>query len=118
MTGGKLTMIEGGKSKAALAGKRVAFAGRFAAVTRDEAAELAAEAGAIPVPRAGDDTALLVVGEESWPVGDDGLVAAELERAGQIREGGGAIEMISERAFLDRVGIAPAEEGARVCTSE
>lgn len=118
MTGGKLTMIEGGKSKAALAGKRVAFAGRFAAVTRDEAAELAAEAGAVPVPVAGEDTALLVVGEESWPVGDDGHVAVELERAGRLREAGGAIEMISERDFLEQVGVSPADEAARVCTSE
>lgn len=118
MTGGRFTTIDGGKSRAALAGKRVAFAGRFAAVTRDEAAELAAEAGALPVPQAGDDTALVVVGEESWPVGDDGHVADDLERAGRLCEAGRPIEVIGERDFLTRVGLAGGDDAARVCTSE
>jgi tetratricopeptide (TPR) repeat protein len=84
----------------------VAFAGRFATVTRDEAAELAADAGGVPVTRAGDDTAMIVVGDEAWPVRDDGRIAENLELADGLRARGRAIEVIREAAFLDRLGLA------------
>lgn len=88
-----------------LDGARVAFAGRFATVTRDEAAELAADAGGVPVTRAGDDTAMVVVGDEAWPVRDDGRIAENLELADRLRASGRAIEVIREAAFLDRLGL-------------
>jgi tetratricopeptide (TPR) repeat protein len=86
-------------------GKKVAFAGRFAAVTREEAAELVAEAGGTPVARAGRDTDLVVVGDEPWPVRDDGHLAANLERARALQDDGHAIEILSERGFLERLGV-------------
>jgi len=115
---GHLKSIEGGKSRASLAGKRIAFAGKFVAVTREEVVELAAEAGALPVPGAGEDTALVVVGEERWPVDDEGRVAKELESAGRLREAGRAIEMIGERDFLARLGLPAGSDAPRLCTSE
>lgn len=118
MTGDHLRTIDGGRSRAGLAGKRIAFAGRFASVTREEAAELAAEAGAVPVAQAGEDTGLLVVGEESWPVGDDGRVSAELERAARLQDEGRPIELIGERDFLDRLGLASARDAGRLGTSD
>lgn len=118
MTGGDLRSIDGGLSRAALAGKRVAFAGRFARVTREEAVELAAEAGAVPVAGAEAETAIVVVGDEAWPLGDDGCVTPELERAGRLREEGRPVEMIGERDFLKRVGVGDGGEEARLCTSE
>ncbi|MBZ0269774.1 helix-turn-helix domain-containing protein, partial [bacterium] len=89
-----------------LDGARVAFAGRFATVTRDEAAELAADAGGVPVTHAGEDTAMIVVGDEAWPVRDDGRIAENLELADGLRARGRAIEVIREAAFLDRLGLA------------
>lgn len=85
----------------------MAFAGRFATVTRDEAAELAAGAGALPVPSAGEDTNLLVIGADAWPVRDDGRVAENLERAQRLRDQGQPIEVIDEAAFLGRLGLRP-----------
>lgn len=104
-----------------LRGKRVAFAGRFASITRDEAAELAANAGAVPVPRAGDDTAFVVVGDETWPVRDDGRIADNLERAYRLRQGGAAVEVIGESDFLERLGLkaeAPSPTGHEYTTTQ
>lgn len=101
-----------------LQGRRVAFAGSFASVTRDEAAELAVGAGAVPVPLAGDDTTMIVVGEDAWPVRDDGRVAENLERARQLRERGLPVEVIGESAFLARLGLeAPAPAPDRSYTT-
>lgn len=118
MTGGDLRSIDGGRSRAALSGKRVAFAGHFARVTREEAAELAAEAGAVPVAGAEAGPSVVIVGDEVWPLGDDGRLPPELERAGRQRDEGRPVEMIGERDFLQRVGVGGGAEEARLCTSE
>jgi tetratricopeptide (TPR) repeat protein len=118
MAGTDLRSVDGGRSRAALAGKRVTFAGRFAAVTREEAAELASEAGAIPGVGGDEDAAVLVVGEEGWPLDDDGRVPAELERAGRLREQGRPVELLGEHDFLARLGLPAGEVSGRLCTSE
>ena len=118
MAGGDLRSIDGGRSRAALAGKRVAFAGRFSAISREEAVELASEAGAVPVPAAEADTSLVIVGDEAWPVGDDGHVTPELENAARWRDAGRPIEVIGERNFLARLGYGRDSDDPRLCTSE
>jgi len=101
-----------GTPSRSLGGARVAFAGRFSTITRDEAAELAAGAGGRPVTLAEADTSLVVVGDEAWPVRDDGRIAENLERAARLRAQGHDIEVIGEAAFLERLGLAPGTPAA------
>lgn len=110
-----------GTSGRTLGGAHVAFAGRFSTITRDEAAELAAGAGAHPVTRAEEDTSLVVVGDDAWPVRDDGRIAENLECAARLRTQGHAIEVIGEATFLERLGLAaqtPPAAGRQFTTTQ
>ncbi|MEZ5064756.1 MAG: tetratricopeptide repeat protein [bacterium] len=91
-------------------GRRVAFAGRFAAVTREEAAELVAQAGGTPVSRCDESTDIVVVGAEPWPIQDDGHLAVNLERARALIEGGRSLEIVSEHDFLAALGATGVDE--------
>jgi len=91
-------------------GQKVAFAGRFSSITREEAAELVAQAGGTPVGHAGRDTDVVVVGGEPWPVQEDGHLAANLERARELLAAGHELRILAERDFLARLGVGGAPD--------
>lgn len=91
-----------------LTGKRIAFTGRLAGMTRREARALLAERGAVPVAVGdGQQVDWLVVGE-------DGLPLAELEPAldASARQAArrGELEVISETQLWQRLGVIEAEQ--------
>jgi len=55
-----------------LRGKRIAFTGRLATMTRKEVASLVATFGGKMVPTVGPRTAFVVIGQDGWPLQDDG----------------------------------------------
>jgi len=91
-----------------LTGKRIAFTGRLAGMTRREARALLAQRGAVPV--AADD------GEPvDWlVVGEDGLPLAELEPAldERAREAArrGELQILTETQLWQRLGLIEAEQ--------
>lgn len=102
-------------------GRQVAFAGQFAAITREEAAEMVAEAGGVPVAETSATTAFVIVGEDAWPVDPDGRLTANLRVARELIEAGHEIDILGEQEFLKRLGlpdVEPAAEQDRLYTTQ
>lgn len=96
-----------------LQGLRVAVTGRLASMTRERCRELILAAGGLPRAEVSARTGVLVVGMHGWPLMHDGRVTAKLRRAELLHASGAAIEIISEDAFLERVGLRPRREALR-----
>jgi Tetratricopeptide repeat len=79
----------------------VAFTGRLACMTRDEAFKVVRQHGGMPSRWVTKRTKLLIVGELGWPLLDDGRPSNKLTRATAY-----GIPVASERRFLEWIGKA------------
>jgi tetratricopeptide (TPR) repeat protein len=79
----------------------VAFTGRLACMSRDEAFEIVRQHGGMPSRWITKRTKLLIVGELGWPLLDDGRPSNKLSRATAY-----GIPVASERRFLEWIGKA------------
>lgn len=93
---------------APLAGRRVVFTGKLAAMRREEARRWVEAAGGRVLSAVSSRTDLLVVGLEGWPVLADGRISRKLAAAEGLRRHGRGPEIVSERDFLQRLGLRPA----------
>lgn len=92
----------------ALAGGRVAFAGKLAGMNRREAQELVRQHGGVPVDRLDDDPQWIVIGEGDLPLGD---VAEWFERHDDCRRAaeGGRCRVITETQLWQQLGFVEGE---------
>lgn len=88
-----------------LRGKRIAFAGRLAALSRAAANAALRSAGAIPVGFVTRRTALLVIGLDGFPLGPDGSPNASLRRAEELIAAGLPLRIIPETTLLELLGL-------------
>jgi len=84
---------------------RVAFTGKLASMTRQEAAKRVGDAGGAISSTIGRDTTMLVVGMDGWPLLADGSVSQKLTRAQRLAQQGAGINIVSEERFLERLGL-------------
>lgn len=101
-------MARDAKERDALAGRRVAFTGRLAAMERAAAARLVEERNGVFVSAVSRSTDMLVVGAAAWPLRRDGRPTRKLARAEALSRCGCPIEVLSEGAFLRRTGVTEA----------
>src|SRR5262249_26962032 len=94
-----------------LEGKRVAFTGKLASMTRAEAADLIRAHGGTFVTSITKRTSLLVVGQEGWPLQKDGGLTYKLESAKKLQAIGRRIEILTEEDLLRRLGMEGEEHG-------
>jgi predicted negative regulator of RcsB-dependent stress response len=94
-----------------LAGKRVAFTGQLASMTRPEAAELVRAHGGTFVTSVTRLTSMLVVGQEGWPLRKDGGLSGKLETAKHLQSAGCNVAILTEEELLDRLGLEGASSG-------
>jgi tetratricopeptide (TPR) repeat protein len=87
-----------------LADREVAVTGRLASMTHDEAQQRIADAGGRWVAEPRPATAFLVVGEEGWPLREDGQLTRALQEAQRLQRFGGGPRIVSEREFLELLG--------------
>jgi len=97
------------QSSPVLSGERVAFTGTLASMTHRQAMELAEQHGGVSMQHVGQQTSILVVGEEGWPLEPDGLPSVKLEQAQQLHDKGEPIRIVSESEWLKLLGIEPVE---------
>ncbi len=90
-----------------LQGCRVALTGRLATLTRSAAHDLVRRHGGTIVRSVTRRTGLLVIGMRGWPILPNGAVSGMLERAEELAAGGHRIEILSEAAFRERIGLDP-----------
>ncbi|MEX1098258.1 MAG: tetratricopeptide repeat protein [Planctomycetales bacterium] len=96
-----------------LQGERVAFTGRLASMTHRQARQLAEEAGGSATDRPSRQTTMLVVGEEGWPLDDDGAPALDFQRVSAWRAEGCEIRVLSEAEWLHLLGLQERRDDVR-----
>ncbi len=92
-------------SSPCLQGERVAFTGTLASMTHSQAAALVAEHGGTATDHVSRQTTLVVVGEEGWPLDDNGQPSVKLQQAERWRRDGAEIQLINETAWLTLLGL-------------
>lgn len=103
-------------SPALLAGERVAFTGTLASMTHRQAAELVEQHGGTPVQGVSQQTTLLVIGEEGWPLEPDGQPSLKLQQAQAIQERGSNLRLLSESEWLSALGLASRSKSQQLYT--
>lgn len=88
-----------------LAGERVAFTGILASMTHRQAGELVEQHGGQPVQHVTQQTTLLVIGEEGWPLEDDGQPSVKLIQAQAVQQKGQPLRILSESEWLTALGL-------------
>jgi tetratricopeptide (TPR) repeat protein len=107
--------MEPAADTALLQGKRVAFTGRLASMTRAEAAELIRAHGGCFATTVNRSTSLLVVGQDGWPFEKDGRLSGKLRKVRSLLRNGVGILVWTEEELFARLGLeSPAEEVSRV----
>ena len=90
----------------ALAGETVAFTGTLASMTHAAAARLTTDLGGTFTERLTRGTTILVVGEEGWPLADDGAPTVKFRRAAEWnRTGEATVRLLAESDWLRVVGL-------------
>ncbi len=97
------------QSTPVLLGERVAFTGTLASMTHRQAMDLVEQQGGQAMQHVGQQTSILVVGEEGWPLEQDGQPSVKLELARQLHDKGEPIRIVSESEWLKLMGIEPPE---------
>lgn len=82
-------------------------------MSREEAVQNIRRAGGSYVEVPGEDTDLLVVGVEGWPLSRDGRLTRSLEIARRLQQGGHPITITSEEDFLVSLGLQDLQVGMR-----
>ncbi|MDA0833082.1 MAG: tetratricopeptide repeat protein [Planctomycetota bacterium] len=93
------------ESSPPLAGERVAFTGTLASMTHREAYEVVEKHGGTPSPYVSRQLTILVIGEEGWPLEDNGQPSVKLQQVLQKQAEGIAIRIINESTWLKWLGL-------------
>lgn len=113
---GEQTTLAPGKP-GSLLGQRVAFTGRFATLTREEAERRIASASGRTTSTVSARTTMLVVGMRGWPLMNSGHISGKLAEAERLRDLGKPIRILSETEFREVLGLAtPPESAAKSLT--
>jgi tetratricopeptide (TPR) repeat protein len=89
-----------------LGGERVTFTGTLAAMTHAQAADIVRTHGGEATEHASRQTTMLVVGEEGWPLDEDGLPSVKLRQVVEWIDEGHAVRILNESEFLHLVGLS------------
>ncbi len=99
-----------------LLGERVAFTGTLASMTHAQAAALVEQQGGLASEHVSRQTTMLVVGEEGWPLDEDGQPSVKLLQVEKLRGDGAAIRVLNESEWLQAVGLEERTQAARLYT--
>lgn len=97
-------------SSPALAGERVAFTGTLASMTHAQAAALVQEHGGTASEHVSRQMTMLVVGEEGWPLEEDGHVSVKLQQVERWNRDGAEIRIVNESDWLLLLGLTDRRE--------
>ncbi len=88
-----------------LAGERLAFTGTLSSMTHKEAHARVVEAGGVATEHVSRQTTMLVIGEEGWPLEENGEPSVKLQHVERLRGEGLDIRIVSESDWLGFVGL-------------
>ena len=93
------------QSSLPLSGECVAFTGTLASMTHRAAGELAEQNGGRYAQSISRVVSMLVVGEEGWPLEDDGQASQKLLHSNMLIADGAELRVLSESDWLHLVGL-------------
>lgn len=96
-----------------LAGQRIALVGRFASLPQVELAEVIQRLGGAFQHAPSRQTTWVVIGQDGWPLDEEGQPTHDLLRAKRYRALGYPLEFVAEEEFLIRAGLAGDESSVR-----
>lgn len=94
-----------------LEGKHVVFTGRLASMPRADAVALVQAHGGVCDRSVSRKTAILVVGQEGWPLRKDGRVSQKLVAAKKQQSLGQSLIIHTEEEWLDDLGLHEHSDG-------
>ena len=97
------------KNSPPLQGERVSFTGTLASMTHRHAADLVTENGGEATNHISKQTSMLVVGQEGWPLEEDGRPSIKLEQAHNLAAQGQQLRIIRESDWLRLLDLEQAE---------
>lgn len=97
-------------SSPCLQGERVAFTGTLASMTHAHAADLVAKHGGAAAEHVSRQTTMLVIGEEGWPLEDNGQPSVKLQQALRWQAAGAQMQLVQESEWLALLGLAEKRE--------
>ncbi|MEZ6146462.1 MAG: tetratricopeptide repeat protein [Planctomycetaceae bacterium] len=96
-----------------LQGERVTFTGTLGAMTHAQAAAIVVQHGGEATEHVSGQTTMLVVGEEGWPLEEDGQPSVKLQQVTQRNAEGASIRVVNEADFLHLVGLSERRDEVR-----
>ncbi len=88
-----------------LAGETVALTGTLASMTHEQAGVVIEQHGGIFTQHLSRQTTLLVIGEEGWPLEEDGKPSVKLQHAESLIHEGFEIRIVGESDWLSMMGL-------------
>lgn len=92
-------------SSPCLQGERVTFTGTLASTTHAEAAKLVEENGGTATDYVSRQLTMIVIGEEGWPLEDNGQPSVKLQQVERWIQSGADIQVLNESQWLTLLGL-------------
>lgn len=93
-----------------LQGERVAFTGTLASMTHRYAHGLVERNGGTATSHVSKQTTMLVVGEEGWPLEEDGQPSVKWQQVERLRQEGHETRIVRESEWLHLLGLEQREQ--------
>lgn len=97
------------ESSPCLQGEKVAFTGILASMTHRQAGDLVVENGGSSSSHMSSHVTMLVVGEEGWPLDEEGKASVKLEQAVELINSGVPLQILKESEWLRLLGLEQRE---------
>lgn len=88
-----------------LSGETVAFTGILASMVHRDAIRMVEQYGGKATPHVSGSTSMLVIGEEGWPLEEDGGTSRKLQQVMQLVADGTDVRVIAESDWLQLLGL-------------
>jgi len=88
-----------------LAEERLSFTGTLASMTHQQAHELTEKNGGVATASVSRLTTMLVIGEEGWPLEENGSPSLKLQQVSEWQHEGAAIRIVQESDWLEMLGL-------------
>lgn len=93
------------ESSPCLQGERVTFTGTLASMTHRQACDVVVENGGTSSSHVSRQTTLLVVGEEGWPLDEEGRASLKLAQAVELMNADVPLRILKESEWLRLLGL-------------
>ncbi|QDU79736.1 DNA polymerase III subunit epsilon [Polystyrenella longa] len=105
------------ESSPPLQGERIAFTGTLASMTHQQAFEMTEQQGGTATQHLGRQNTMLVVGEEGWPLEEDGQPSVKIQEAADLLHIGHPLRILQESEWLQLIELQePDQESHKLYT--